>query len=52
MKKLFAKLSDHIDLLENTIAIQNDTIACMDKCFDEQSKCLVELEEKAQFFKQ
>ena len=52
MKKLLTKLSDHIDSLENTVAIQNDTIACMDKHFDKQSKRLVELEEKAQNFDQ
>ena len=52
MKKLLAKLSNCINLLENTIAIQNDTITCMDKHFDEQSKRLVELEEKARFFEQ
>ena len=52
MKKLLTKLSDRINSLENTIAIQNDTIACMDKHFDEQSKRLVELEEKAQYFDQ
>ena len=51
-EEAFTKLSDHINSLENTIAIQNNTIACMDKHFEEQSKRLVELEEKAQFFEQ